>query len=226
MIVRAGDERPWTLQPGDVLACYGSDFLSRMITWGTATIFAGRRLRLGPSHMAIIAEKDGSPIWIESTMLCPHPCIVQGLHARGVQAHLPEYRVHDYVARGGRVDLYRLSPIDALSKAEAALLTEILFQHFLGRGVNYDTGGALISGTRVLKRARLLSFIRDADLDAIFCSELIAAVLMRLHRMNRDNPTKFSPAHLLRRLVKEGTYQFVGRVNPTSEGLIFVRERP
>ena len=48
----------------------------------------------------------------------------------------------------------------------------------------------------------------QADLNELFCSELVAAVCMRLGRMNRSNPTKFNPACLLRELVRQGTFQF------------------
>ncbi|MBT6153663.1 MAG: hypothetical protein HOH82_03115, partial [Planctomycetaceae bacterium] len=59
--------------------------------------------------------------------------------------------------------------------------------------------------TRLFKRTRLLP---NADLNELFCSELVAAVLMRLSRLNRTNPTRYNPACLLRQLVREGSYQF------------------
>jgi hypothetical protein len=192
----------------DLAACYGSDLVSRAISWGTASLLAPRRLKYGPSHVAVICEFRGNPVWIESTTLCRHPCAILGEKISGVQAHLPEERIDDYVSHGGHVDLYRLSPIDRLSKTESQLLTRILVRHFIGRRVTYDTGGALLSGTRIFKRTRLLP---GADLNELFCSELAAKVLMRLGRMNRDNPTKFNPACLLRRLVRQGTFQFERR---------------
>lgn len=78
-------------------------------------------------------------------------------------------------------------------------------RHFIGKEVTYDLGGALLSGTRLFKRTRLLP---SADLNELFCSELVAAVCMRLGRMNRSNPTRFNPACLLRELVRHGTFQF------------------
>ena len=85
------------------------------------------------------------------------------------------------------------------------LLSRILIRHFVGRSVTYDMGGALLSGTRLFKHTRLLP---SADLNQLFCSELAAKVLMRLGRLNRDNPTKYNPGTLLRQLVREGTMQF------------------
>lgn len=192
-------------QPGDLAACYGNDLVGRTISWGTATPFAPPRLRLGPSHVAILCEWNGGPLWVESTTLCRHRCAILGWKRNGAQAHLPEERIGDYVESGGRVDLYRLSPIDRLSRLDSELLSRILVRHFVGKLVSYDTGGAILSGTRILKYAR---FLPGADLEQLFCSELVAGVLMRLGRLNRQNPTRFNPASLLRRLVRDGTYQF------------------
>jgi len=101
-----------------------------------------------------------------------------------------------------------LSPIENLSTFEADLLTKILVRHFIGQRVTYDLGGALLSGTRILKWTR---FLPQADLNELFCSELVAAVLMRLGRMNRNDPTRFNPASLLRQVVRQGTFQFEHR---------------
>ncbi len=191
--------------PFDLAACYGTDPAARAITWLTASVLSPPRLRLGPSHVAVICEFHGSLVWVESTTLCAHPCVILGRPVSGCQAHLPEMRIDDYVSAGGRVDLYRLSPVDRLSQFESDLLTKILVRHFIGREITYDLGGALLSGTRLFKRTRLLP---SADLNELFCSELAAKVLMRLGRLNRDNPTKYNPASLLRQLVREGTAQF------------------
>ena len=192
-------------EPLDIAACYGTDPTSKAISWLTASPFAPRRLRRGPSHVAVICHLDGRTVWIESTTLCPHPCLVRHAKVAGCQVHPVEVRIQDYVASGGHVDLYRLSPVDRLSSSESQLLTRILIRHFVGRSVTYDVGGALLSGTRLFKHTRLLP---SADLNQLFCSELAAKVLMRLGRLNRDNPTKYNPASLLRQLVREGTVQF------------------
>ena len=161
--------------------------------------------------MAVMTKFQGNIVWIESTTLCKHPCAILGFRLDGCQAHLPEQRIQDYVEAGGHVDLYRLSPIDRLSDTESELLTTILVKHFIGQRVTYDLGGALLSGTRLFKRTHLLP---KADLNELFCSELVAAVLMRLGRMNRDNPTRFNPASLLRQVVRQGTYQFERTFGP------------
>ncbi|WP_437226017.1 hypothetical protein SH661x_004362 [Planctomicrobium sp. SH661] len=202
-------------QPLDIAACYGTGMTASVIRYGTASLLAPSRLRIGPSHVAVLCEYHGRMIWVESTTQCLHPCVVLGRRTSGVQAHLPEIRILDYVAAGGHVDLYRLTPIEKLSHAESDLLTRILVRHFIGQEVTYDLGGALLSGTRLFKRTRLLP---SADLNELFCSELVAAVCMRLGRMNRSNPTRFNPACLLRDLVHQGTFQFVRTFGPQASG--------
>jgi len=44
------------------------------------------------------------------------------------------------------------------------------------------------------------------DLGSLFCSELCAAALMRLHRMPLENPSAYNPASLVRELRRCGTY--------------------
>lgn len=193
-------------QPGDIAACFGRDLTSRVIRLGTMSPFGPRGLRLPPSHVAILCPHGDRLLWVESTTLCARPCLVRGLHVSGAQAHLPWLRVRDYVDGGGWVDLYRLVDVDTLSTAETRLLSRILIDHFVRRGVRYDFGGAVLSGTRVFQ---LLRMFPGADLDQLFCSEMVAAVLMRLGRMNRSNPTRFNPGRLLRTLVRNGVYRFV-----------------
>lgn len=192
-------------QPGDIAACYGSCTASRFIELGTASPLAPARLRVGPSHVAIFCEHRDSVIWVESTALCRRPCVIQKRIVRGTQAHDPLDRIRDYTTAGGRVDLYRLSPIHSLTGAESRLLEKVLIRHFVRIGIDYDLGGALLSGTRFFRWSRLFP---GADFHRLFCSELVAAVLMRLGRMNHENPTRYNPARLLRELVTRGTYQW------------------
>lgn len=203
-------------QPGDIVACYGTDWASRVVSWGTASLFGPSALKFGPSHVAMLCEWRDGPLWIESTTLCRLPCRVRGLHCRGMQAHHPENRLQDYWRSGGRCDLYRLSPIDELSRNESLQLTGMLLE-FVHRGLDYDLSGALISGTRALRLTRFL----HRDQETVFCSELLAAVLQRLGRMNREDPTRYSPARLLRTLIAQGTYRRVGPIEPVPELLPF-----
>uniref|UniRef100_UPI003F5BDC36 hypothetical protein n=1 Tax=Planctomicrobium sp. SH664 TaxID=3448125 RepID=UPI003F5BDC36 len=195
-----------TFEPGDIAACHGTDWTSRVIRWSTASFLPPRRLMLGPSHVAMICSWQGEQIWVESTRMCRTNCLIHGRPVSGAQAHLPGDRIADYVLNGGRVDLYRLTAVNRLSHDEQRLLTALLMQFFVIPGVNYDLGGALLSGTRVFQWSRLFP---RANLEQLFCSELVAAVVMRLNRMNHANPTRFNPARLLRTLVQTGKYEFV-----------------
>lgn len=211
------------LQPGDIAACYNPTwFVTRCISYGTADLCAPRRLRIGPAHVAMICPHRSEHVpshvpytdaanllWVESTTMVRTPCVIQRRRVHGLQAQQVGDRVQDYLDAGGRVDLYRLSPIDSLSTAEAQLLERLLIDHFVAKAVPYDMAGALLSGTRVLKLSRLF----NSNLQSVFCSELLAAVLMRLHRMNRANPTRYNPASLVRELVRQGTYQYVGELS-------------
>lgn len=192
------------LTAGDVFACYGNDACSRLISYATASLRGPAGLRLGPSHVALCAYTPEETLgWWESTSLCRRPCLIQGRRVRGVQVHEPRDRLGDYVSAGGRVDVYRLVEIDELGNWESVHLYRIL-RRWIKRGTNYDVIGAALSGLRISSALRLLP---AANQDSLFCSELIAAVLMRLQRMNRVNPTTMNPSKLLRRLVWEGTYR-------------------
>lgn len=193
--------------PGDIVACYGTCVTARAIRFGTACPwpFAPRRLRLGPSHVGMIVPFQNELLWWESTSLGRRLCRVRRTMTIGVQAHLPADRIADYYAEGGVVDVYRLSAIDLLTVEEQTELAENAVR-FLG--IKYDTRGALISGMRIRKALRLLP---ERALSSVFCSEWIAAMLMRVHVMNRDNPTRYNPSSLLRQLVYTGSHGWLRR---------------
>jgi hypothetical protein len=203
-------------QPGDIAACFGTDRVSRAISLGTARPFAPKRLKIGPSHVAILCDHSvEGMIWVESTSLCRHPCIFRGDRVSGVQAHHVSERIADYTRVGGRVDLYRLVEIDQLRDKESKRLTAMLV-NWIAANVDYDTGGAICSGERVFK---FLDYFPGADLSSLFCSELVAAVLQRLGRMNRANPATFNPATLLRQLVRQGVYRYVDSYQSSVENV-------
>ncbi|WP_437229189.1 hypothetical protein SH661x_001301 [Planctomicrobium sp. SH661] len=192
--------------PGDIAACHGADWTGRMIRWGTASLAPPGILRVGPSHVAILCRWRSEMIWTESTTLCDTPCLIRGLPVTGAQAHHPHDRINDYLQAGGRVDLYRLTQFHRLTIEESRLLTRLLLDEFIDPGIGYDMGGALLSGTRVFQSLR---FFPGANLEQLFCSELVAAVIMRLNRMNHSNPSRYHPARLMRELVRTGKYERV-----------------
>ena len=192
-------------QTGDLFACYGSGQLPRLITWATASLFAPAGLRIGPSHVAICCpDHTGQPLWVESTTLSALPCSITGRKfPAGAQAHDPARRIQELQHTGGEVRQYRLTPIFQLDQRETCLLRRILIHHFVRAELPYDLRGAITSGTRLF---RLLPWL-VSDVSTLFCSELIAAALMRLGRLPLTNPARYHPARLLRELVRNGTYQ-------------------
>ncbi len=207
-------------QPGDIAACHGADWTSRVIRWGTSSLFPPSGLRIGPSHVAILCRWRQQMVWAESTTLCSHPCLIQNNTVAGGQLHFPRERIEDYVGNGGRVDLYRLTHFHRLSPHESRLLTCLLLNEFIDAGVQYDMGGALLSGTRVFQLSR---WFPGANLDQLFCSEMVAAIVMRLNRMNHSNPSRYNPARLLRELVRTGKYTRVATI--TKNGVTYQRSR-
>jgi len=199
-------------KPGDIAACHGDDWTSRVIRWGTCSLFSPPGLRLGPSHVALICDWRKEMVWVESTTLCSRSCLLRGDRVSGAQVHQPIDRISDYLHHGGRVDIYRLSHFHRLSSQESHLLSRLVLNDFVRVNVRYDMGGALLSGTRVFQMTRLFP---GANLDQLFCSELVAAVVMRLNRMNHANPSRFHPARLLRELVRTGKYRRYASIRPS-----------
>lgn len=176
-------------RPGDLLVFWGRGWTSRVIEAATR----------GPSHVGIIAPRSpvGDLLLFESTTLCDLPCEINHVPHCGVQAHKPTDRLANY---DGGISLMRLTPAWELQTAEVDRLTGLL-RGLVGLG--YDTPGALISGTKCLRLSRLMPY---PDLGSLFCSELCAHVLMRVGRLPLDNASGYSPATLVRRLRRCGTY--------------------
>lgn len=192
--------------PGDLLFCYGGDMISRVISWGTTWPIDPWSCWRPPSHVGMIVSCGRfDRVLIESTSLCQTPCLAHGVRRAGIQIHTPEERIEDYTRTGGEVEVYRLSGLHRLSLDHDLL--ERLAQRLLHEQAPYDTLGALVSGTRLsgwLRCAR-------ADLSRLFCSEMVAALLMSLGMMNQENPRRYSPGRLLRELRRTGHYRRVRR---------------
>lgn len=189
-------------QPGDLVACYGTDKLSRAIMAATFSLISPRGLRVGPSHIGIVARVgEVESAMVESTTLSGRDCIFAGEPVSGIQAAFPWDRVNDYISAGGKVDVYRPTEGNALNEAEAVWLSETVNQ-LLHNRIEYDYIGAGFSGTRLLSALRLF----NAKTDRLFCSELCSFLLQSLGLLNRRNPSRHSPARLLRELVRTGVY--------------------
>ena len=174
-------------RPGDLLAFYRSDTISPAIEFAT----------FGPSHVGIVAEYQGDLRVFESTSLCKTPDLATGRSWSGVQVQRIEDRIEQY---GGKVKRLSLVDMWQLSTKESSLLSHILCKHWIGKP--YDIGGAILSGTQVFKWTHLLPY----PCEQLFCSQLVAACLMRLCRLGHENPAVYNPASLIRRVRREGKY--------------------
>jgi hypothetical protein len=190
--------------PGDIVVFFGSDWTSRAIELATG----------GPSHVALISrDAAGEPLLFESTTLCDLPDRLTGKRRVGVQTHDPDERLAAYAGTAARL---RPAPAWRFNRYETDLLARML-RHL--HGADYDLAGALLSGTRLFKWTSLMPY---PDLGSLFCSELCAAVLMRLGRLPLSNPSTYHPAGLVRRLRRCGVYQ---RPEPLVTGNSPQRER-
>jgi hypothetical protein len=182
---------------GDLLFFYGTTWQSRVIEFATR----------GPSHVAIVIEHEKRPLLAESTTLCELPCEILERKVRGVQCHDPIDRVAGYE---GTVD--RLPLLAALYPHQSLHLATIALKEFLGKP--YDLAGALESGTSLFKSSNLMPY---PDLGSIFCSAFCAHLLMRIGRMNWDNPKRINPADLFHRVRRNATHGPPVRLKGTDE---------
>lgn len=184
---RPGPDRRF--RPGDVLLFYGHELVSRAIslcTWG-------------PSHVGIIGLKTemGEPLLVESTTLCDLPDAFDGSVRKGVQFQRPWDRIAAY---DGQV--YRMRLVDGWWLWQ----NEVEWLDKLCRGIHgrpYDLEGAAFCEVRKFRLGRLLPY---PDRGSLFCSELVAGLLMRLGRLPLSNPSSYSPASLARTLQSCGVY--------------------
>ncbi|MHB1033263.1 MAG: hypothetical protein ACYC35_05050 [Pirellulales bacterium] len=198
---------------GDLLAFSGRGCLSRWIQIGTCSKWSHvggiawtpkrqlqnlRRSGVLDVPEARLADWRDCYLLYEATTLVNLPCRITGRPIRGVQAHQPAERLAGYDGRAWRL---RLDPDWRLSAEESTRLTAYLVSKI---GRRYDERGALLSGTRLLKRHWWWG---RADLATLFCSELWAGALERIGRLPIENPSTFSPAELIRAMVFHGVYQ-------------------
>jgi len=192
--------------PGDIAACWGTDFQSRFISLVTARLRAPKGLKLSPSHVAFVAPDYHRTrlLWYESTTMCGRKCLFWDRQRSGVQVHRIDDRASDYTGRGGKVVIYRLVSHDDMDEVATEYLQKKILFPFLQKRTPYDLRGALFSGLRVTSRLlSLLGFSREH----LFCSDMIASILMRLGILELDDPDLYTPGGLMRLLVNEGIYE-------------------
>lgn len=178
------------LHTGDVIACWGTDRVSRVISLMTCSLLPPLRFAWAPSHVAII-HREGStdPQWYESTTMVGT--------TRGAQDHCPRERWQAY---GGRCVVLR--PTVVLDGEQRDRMG-IALRQMVREGVPYDMAGAILSGTRFLR------YFVPASGERLFCSELVARTLMVAQLMNWSSPAGYSPGRLCRELVSSGAFEVV-----------------
>jgi hypothetical protein len=185
------------LQPGDVLAFWGEGWMSRLISWGTLPQYGWRP---APSHVALVIHApDRGPVIFESTTLRASPCLVHERPVRGCQFHT----VSQILREPGRARVLRLAPDWTLTPEESLKLWASADLK-VRAGIDYDVLGAVRSG-------RLFAFRRlfpAAALETLFCSELVASHLQLVDRFPLENPSRHSPARLVRTLLDIGLYRW------------------
>lgn len=189
-------------KPGDVLAfssCSLGGAGINLATWGIPF--------WSISHVGIVANNPGSgrPLVFEATKSCKLPCVLQGVHVEGVQAHLIRLRVKRY---HGRVWLYPLR--NPLTPAESESLTSFCMKHL---GVGYDPIGAFRA--RHTPLGLFLLHFRAENLMSLFCAEWCAAAERQVNRFHTGNVSKWNPNSFCRALLRRGVcgrpQRFYGR---------------
>jgi hypothetical protein len=146
------------------------------------------------SHVGIVAPHPSADklILYESTTLNAHPCLLMGKTIKGIQAHKLGQRRESY---RGRILVARVRNGFQLDEGHRMALSDWLVGQV---GREYNTLGAVVSGSRVLKRLLVPIQLTHGWLHG-FCSEL---VLLGLKRVSLVNPgvraSWVTPARLYR----------------------------
>lgn len=184
-------------RPGDVIGFSGDggiSFTVNILSYGIPWISI--------SHLGIIGEHEGELLLFESTTLSDIPCIIQGELVEGVQAVRLKDRIKIY---DGKVFRYPL--VDPLFASERRRLNQFLHDQI---GKPYDLIGALRAGGRLW--AWFESHLREADLNFLFCSELVASSLHKVDRLETHNVSSWSPNRLIRHGLKKNILQKSRRI--------------
>lgn len=195
------------VQAGNIACFWGNDLISRFISFETSSVFAAKGVKWAPSHVGILSHLpiDDDVYLVESTSLSKLPCKVWGQPRSGLQAQCPMERIHEYVDKGGRVEIYGPTPLWRFTEDELEDLQDRC-DYLVRYGHEYDTKGAIFSGTRLLSKI----WPAEADLERLFCSEFVAMMLMAHGRMCPGRPDRFHPGRLISRLLKNGIYRHIG----------------
>jgi hypothetical protein len=176
------------IRAGDVIAFSGDggiSFVVNILSYGVPWVSI--------SHLGIMGEHEGELLIFESTTLSNIPCAIQGESIEGVQAVRLKDRVEKY---DGKVFHYPL--VDQLFGGGKRKLSQFLHDQI---GKPYDLIGALRAGGKIW--AWLEAQLREEDLNFLFCSELVAASLRHIGRLETDSASRWNPNQLVRHGLKE-----------------------
>lgn len=180
------------LLPGDIIG-----FCSRDVIADTICVMSGA-LPGGIHHVGIVGGMPGAPLIYESCTSLRPPCYHAGKLVKGVQAHTVDELLEFISTRKTRLWHYRQR--HPLYLHEAARLEHWLRQRI---GLPYDLDGALHAGGGILFRTLAL-LIRGENLAGMFCSELAAAGLVHVGRLQTRSASRWNPTKLCRTLVRFG----------------------
>ncbi len=179
-------------RPGDVVGFSGEggiSFAVNILSYGIPWYSI--------SHVGILGEHEGELLLFESTTLSNLPCVIQGKSVEGVQAVRLKDRVREY---DGKVFWYPL--VNPLFASDRQHLHQFLIDQI---GKPYDLIGALRAGGKIW--AWMESHLREADLNFLFCSELVASSLNKVNRLETHNVSSWSPNRLIRQGLKKNILQ-------------------
>ena len=181
------------LKVGDLIFFHGNDRVSKIIRYYT----------WGPSHVGIVVNDasigingaQGNLVLLESTTMCPTPCLRQGIKVDGIQVQDIKTRIAQY---GTAPDFLQLRDECNFCPQDA-----VKFHHHAKQmiGKKYDIPAALVSATNILK------YLVTPDIETLFCSALVARLLMLMNLMNWKNPEIYTPAGLRQTLLKTAVYR-------------------
>lgn len=176
-------------KPGDLLGFSTCSALGAVINLATVGVPFWHI-----NHVAILTawEDRERPIVFESTTLADQPCMLQGHKVNGVQAHELAAYVASYP---GKVWLYPLTI--PLTTFQRDLLAKFCRRAL---GTPYDCLGAFRSRALGFWERRI--FGHGERLNALFCSEFVAAALRTIGEFNTRNASRWNPNRLVRELVR------------------------
>lgn len=207
------------LPPFGVVACYGAPWWRPwpLVPWWISlrTSSLTQRPRWAPSHVGLIVEltlDDGvkRPYVVESTTLCPDPCLYRKERVSGMQVHTFWDVVERYVP-GGWVELYKPATgvWSTIAANNAAGLTDTVEKTYLPRSIQYDTVEAALSGPVWFELLdRLIGIRPPQSRDVMYCGEWDGEILQGYGLMDSTiSPSACNPGRLVRRLLKTGRYE-------------------